>query len=97
MWSRGHIFRSRALRFCFNNFQFKMENKIADINSNPIEDVKKKSDDVTYKIDFGVVMKEIGDLGKYQILLVLMAYWVTIPSGINQVASVFLAASPSYR
>ena len=49
------------------------------------------------RIDFGIVLKEIGNLGRYQVLLVLLAYWVTIPAGINQVASVFLAASPDYR
>nr|XP_026695296.1 organic cation transporter protein-like [Ciona intestinalis] len=50
-----------------------------------------------YRIDYSVVMREIGALGKYQFLLVMMAYWVTIPCGINQVASVFLAATPSHR
>lgn len=47
--------------------------------------------------DFEVLLKEIGDFGKYQIVLVLMAYWITIPTGITAVASVFLAATPDYR
>ncbi|XP_076819926.1 organic cation transporter protein-like [Clavelina lepadiformis] len=50
-----------------------------------------------YRIDFSVVMAEIGALGKYQILLVALAYWITIPAGMNQVASVFLAATPDHR
>jgi len=63
------------------------------------DDMKKleESNNNNYRIDFGVVLKDIGNLGRYQITLVLLAYWVTIPSGINQVASVFLAASPDYR
>ena len=71
------------------------------------EDRFKSSDDVNkskisrhnndYRIDFSVVLKEIGNLGRYQIFLVLLAYWVTIPAGFNQVASVFLAAIPDYR
>ena len=36
-------------------------------------------DDVFY--DFDEILKEIGALGKYQIMLVLMAYWITIPAG----------------
>jgi len=47
--------------------------------------------------DFDVVLKEIGQMGKYQVILVLMAYYVAIPAGINQVASVFLSATPYYR
>lgn len=48
-------------------------------------------------IDFDFVLKYIGDLGKYQIAMVLMAYWVCIPAGMTQVAAVFLAAIPEHR
>ena len=63
----------------------------------PTEGNEKKKNGQKYRLDFEVVMKEIGGLGKYQVLLVLLAYWVAIPSGMNMVASVFLAAAPDYR
>ena len=31
--------------------------------------------------DFEVVLKEIGGMGKYQLLLVMMVYYVAIPAG----------------
>ena len=31
--------------------------------------------------DFDVVLKEIGQMGKYQVILVMMAYYVAIPAG----------------
>jgi len=55
------------------------------------------TDHTLYSIDFNVVMKEIGSFGKYQIVLVLLAYWIPIPCGINQVASVFLSPIPDHR
>ena len=83
---------------------------VSSVESNPNQNASEKekkadtsvslasdADDKSYRIDFSVVIKEIGGLGRYQILLVLLAYWVTIPSGINQVASVFLAATPDFR
>lgn len=70
--------------------------KIMDV-SDDISVHEKKSPRKEYKIDFETIMKEIGGFGKYQILLVSLAYWVAIPCGMNQVASVFLAASPDYR
>ena len=75
----------------------------SDDASSDVSYSPKSSDDVEngaeseYRIDFDVVLKEIGNLGRYQILLVLLAYWITIPAGFNQVASVFLAATPDYR
>lgn len=48
-------------------------------------------------IDFEIVLEYIGAGGKYQLLLVLIAYYVCIPCGMHQVAAVFLAAIPEYR
>jgi len=48
-------------------------------------------------MDFNVILKAIGDLGRYQLLLVLIVYTVTMPAGINMVGSVFLEATPTHR
>jgi len=48
-------------------------------------------------VDFNVILKAIGDLGRYQLLLVLIVYTVTMPAGINMVGSVFLEATPTHR
>jgi len=46
--------------------------------------------------DFEVILKELG-LGKYQILLILLAYWTTVPTGIFAFSSVFIEAIPNHR
>nr|XP_039273911.1 organic cation transporter protein-like isoform X1 [Styela clava]XP_039273912.1 organic cation transporter protein-like isoform X1 [Styela clava] len=48
-------------------------------------------------VDFDSVLKYVGSCGRYQILLVLMAYYVCLPCGMHQVGAVFLAAIPKYR
>jgi len=47
--------------------------------------------------DFDVILNEIGGLGKYQLFLISLVYWIALPAGMIQVASVFLAATPEYR
>ena len=31
--------------------------------------------------DFDILLKEIGQLGKYQIFLIALVYWITLPAG----------------
>ena len=48
-------------------------------------------------IDFDVVLEQIGGFGRYQIILVCMVCYYSIPSGINSLAPVFMNYKPDYR
>jgi len=47
-------------------------------------------------IDFDVILTKIGALGRYQTLLVVLVFYLAIPSGLHNVASVFYAANTEY-
>jgi len=47
-------------------------------------------------IDFDVILTKINPLGRYQILLVTLVFYLAIPSGLHNVASVFYAANIDY-
>jgi len=47
--------------------------------------------------DFDVVLEEIGGMGKYQMLLIVLVYAITIPAGVLHNAPIFLAARPPFR
>ncbi|CAK8674381.1 unnamed protein product [Clavelina lepadiformis] len=48
-------------------------------------------------IDFDVILEKIGGLGRYQVLLVAMVCYYSIPSGFNSLAPVFMNYKPEYR
>nr|XP_039273590.1 organic cation transporter protein-like [Styela clava] len=72
-----------------NNDEYEMESNCTD---NSVETKRKYTN-----YDFDVILSGIGSMGKYQFLLVLAVYYISIPSGMNQVGSVFLSAIPDYR
>jgi len=47
--------------------------------------------------DFDVILKDIGSLEKYQLILFFIVFWISIPSGFTSVSPVFLQATPSFR
>ena len=47
--------------------------------------------------DFDIILNEIGGFGRYQIMLVIMVSYYSIPSGINSLAPVFMNYRPDYR
>lgn len=48
-------------------------------------------------IDFDVILTKINPLGRYQVLLVTLVFYLAIPSGLHNVASVFYAVNIDYR
>jgi len=74
---------------------------MGDSITNSIKEKNKTNDahdkNATIFYDFDVILSDIGGLKKYQLFLVSLVYWITLPAGMNQVASVFLAATPEYR
>nr|XP_039260364.1 organic cation transporter protein-like [Styela clava] len=48
-------------------------------------------------IEFDIVLDKIGHLGRYQIMLCALTYWLGIPSGLHNLASVFYAPPIDYR
>lgn len=48
-------------------------------------------------IDFDYILSKINPLGPYQLFLVILVYWLAIPSQMHNVASVFIAAKEDFR
>ena len=48
-------------------------------------------------IDFDYILSKINPLGPYQLFLVILVYWLAIPSQMHNVASVFIAAKENFR
>ena len=48
-------------------------------------------------IEFDVILSKIGSLSWYQLYLVSLAYWLAVPAGMHNVASVFYAANVNLR
>ncbi|XP_078481830.1 organic cation transporter-like protein [Ciona intestinalis] len=48
-------------------------------------------------IEFDRILDKIGHLGKYQIILCLLVYWLGVPAGLHNIASVFYAAEVPFR
>lgn len=48
-------------------------------------------------IDFDYLLSKIGHLGKYQIMILAMVFYVGIPSGLNSIGPVFQSYTPPYR
>jgi len=87
----------------YDNKVFEKERKSSSASSRDVKGKKLPSPSAAESFssdsffDFDVILKEIGDLGIYQLALVAMVYWITLPAGMTQVASVFLAAVPTHR
>ncbi|XP_076821966.1 steroid transmembrane transporter SLC22A24-like isoform X2 [Clavelina lepadiformis] len=47
--------------------------------------------------EFDVILNKIGGLGPYQIVLILMVSYASLPSGYNSMASIFVSYYPDYR
>ncbi|XP_076821885.1 organic cation transporter protein-like isoform X3 [Clavelina lepadiformis] len=47
--------------------------------------------------EFDVILNKIGGLGPYQIVLILMVSYSSLPSGYNSMASIFVSYYPDYR
>lgn len=48
-------------------------------------------------IEFDFVLDRIGHLGRYQWKLILLVYWLGLPAGMHNLASVFYSADVDYR
>ena len=68
------------------------EVKTSGINSSKSVAVNKQN-----FYDFEVILEELGSLGKYQLFLIILVYWTTIPTGIFAFSSVFIEAIPNHR
>ena len=58
---------------------------------------KSKAVDKQNFYDFEVILEELGSLGKYQLFLIILVYWTTVPTGIFAFSSVFIEAIPNHR
>ena len=47
-----------------------------------VKDVNRQNTNDKKIYDFEIILDKIGDLGKYQIVLILMVYWISIPTGL---------------
>ena len=47
-----------------------------------VKEVYRQNNDDKKLYNFDIILNKIGDLGKYQLLLISMVYWVSIPSGL---------------
>ncbi|CAK8684124.1 organic cation transporter protein-like [Clavelina lepadiformis] len=48
-------------------------------------------------IEFDRILDKIGHLGRYQMVLILMLYWLGVPTGLHNISSVFYAADVPFR
>uniref|UniRef100_H2XQ74 Major facilitator superfamily (MFS) profile domain-containing protein n=1 Tax=Ciona intestinalis TaxID=7719 RepID=H2XQ74_CIOIN len=48
-------------------------------------------------IDFDIILKHIGGLGRFQIILIFLVGYYSIPAGINSLAPVFINYTPAFR
>ena len=59
---------------------------MGDSIKNSIKEKNKTNDthvkSTTSFYDFDVILNEIGGLGKYQLFLISLVYWITLPAGL---------------
>ena len=48
-------------------------------------------------IEFDIILAKVGSLSRYQVYLIGLAYWLALPAGMHNVASVFYAATVDSR
>ena len=71
----------------YDNKVFEKERKSSSASSRDVKGKKLPSPSAAESFssdsffDFDVILKEIGDLGIYQLALVAMVYWITLPAG----------------
>ena len=48
-------------------------------------------------IEFDIILNKIGHLGRYQILIIVLVYWLGVLLGVHSIAPVFYAAEIPFR
>jgi len=48
-------------------------------------------------IEFDKILDKTGHLGRYQLLICALVYWLGVPAGLHNIASVFYAADVPFR